>query len=270
MKLQIIKNENDIKELISGLSYGQNYILNPSENLCENIEERIFIINKSCNSEPLRLEKITDEVFLEFEGYSVEDNIWSIISSVENNQIPVLSDDSYSIKTFAQKAFNNKEVVFFNLDPSLYAYAKKLNFGNKISFSCINNRPCFNGLEKQPSVYKKIEHAYHAGEETIDFDPKTVSIATLRCYASTLSNLSGKKIRCSMKDGLITIFFKEEDRLSQLKRKFGYLLSEFEEDSDAIDFLKLLISDMESKSKDDHVEDKEFNKSDWDDDSSDF
>ena len=247
MKVQTIKTKEDMILFISKLSYGQNFIHKPNDYLFKSIEERLFIMNKSRNSESFRLEEITDLVLLEFHGYSSENNIYSIISTVENENLPILSEDSYNIKSFAQKAFNNKEMVFFNLDQSLYDYVKKSDFGKKANFLIVNGKPCFNGLEKQLSVYKRIEHAYYSNEESIDFDAKNTSIATVRCYTSTLSNISGKKIKCSAKDGVITVFFKEENRHSMLKRKFRHLLNEFEEDSDAIDFLTELILDIKQK-----------------------
>lgn len=258
MKVQTLDNRTDMIKFISNLNYGQNYIYKPKDFLFEDIQERVFIINKSLNSDSLRFEKVEDKILLEFNGYLLEHNIWSVISCIENKLIPVLSEDSYCIKKFAQKAFNDKEVIFFDLDKSLYSYARKLNFNNKVNFAILNGKACFNGLEKQLSVFKRIEHAYYSGEDTIDFDTKTTSISTVRCYASTLSNLSGKKIKCSSRDGLITVFFKEEDRHSQLKRKLGYLLNEFEEDADAIDFLLMMVAEIKEKNKPDNHSDTGF------------
>jgi hypothetical protein len=194
------------------------------------------VINESLSAQVVRYEPEQLVDVLEMYGRKYDDGLFKIISTRTKDKLPNLSEDSYNMHKFLNDAFNNKRKVNFYLDPSLYSYAKRLAKKDLI-FDVDDVSAFFWGVNKELSVYDKIKKAFYSGEDSIKFDVKTVSVATVRCYASTLSQMSGNKFRTKILNGFVTVFFKPLTDYECTKNAIIPMLSFLKTNQEKFDFL---------------------------------
>lgn len=242
MNVTSLECMENVYEFVKNINQGTNYFIYSRPNLLNTLDEIIQIINESAGSKKLLLRAEKDVDMLKFAGYTVQDNLHVLICNDKPSSLPVLSEDSLLLKNFMSQAFNYKNLIRFDLDPSLYRYAKKLA-SNKLIFGVDSLGAFFNGAEKELSIYEQITKAYYAGEDTIEFNAMNTSIATIRCYTSTLSKMSGKKIKCAIKTGVITVFLKPLTKKDELKRKVQYILNELDDEKQGFDLLREMLNE---------------------------
>lgn len=240
MNVARLESKENVYEFMRNIKYGTNHFKCSEDNLISFLNDIKEIINESCGSKKLLLKYEKDADMLEFAGYTLDDNLCMIVCNEQSELLPSLSKDSLLIRYFLSKAFNSKSLVRFDLDPSLYRYAKKIA-SNKLIFGVDDEGAFFNGAEKELSVYDKMINAFRAGNDTIEFNSENTSIATIRCYTSTLSKMSGRKIKCAIKEGMITVYLKPITKKDELKRKVQYLLNEFDTEKEGFDLLREIL-----------------------------
>lgn len=251
-----------IKDFIENLEYGRNHLINAENALIKVVLDRISILNSSLGEEVFRLKEIKDQDLLSFYELTKGQKLYSVDSTLFEKKPPVLSEDSYNMNHFMGKSFTTKSKVLIDLDPSLYAYAKKLAIQRKMDFRIIEGNAYFICESKKIPISKQIEDAFYKDEDSISFDCRDYNAPTIRCYVSSLSISSGRSIKCRVKDGVITVFFKEDEPYFVSRRWFDEPLSKFNDPYDAIEMLKSIILEYRNKYninpdiKDDYDEDE--------------
>lgn len=250
--IQKLENESDVINFIDRIDYGSIYFIAKNVDVISFIDNCMKVINASLGAQVVRYEPEQLVDMLQMYGMTFGDGLYKIISTRSKDQIPELSDDSYNIAKFLNDAFNNKRLVRLDIDQSLYPYAKRLA-KKDVLFDVDSTGPFFWGVNKEKSVYDQIKQAFYNGEDSIKFDVKTVSVATVRCYTSTLSKMSGNKFRCNIIDGFVTVQFKpisdEQDAVNRIipvlsifksnDEKFNFLMriaAEFKDNDDIVVF----------------------------------
>lgn len=234
--IKTLENESDVLSFLNKISYGTTYFVSKNNDAISFLDNCVDLINKSLDKKSLRIEdeKLIDE--LRFRGFNFGDGLKKVISGVQKEEIPVLSEDSYYIRKYMTQAFNEKRQVRFNLDKSLYNYAKKLAKNNLV-FDVDDDGPFFLAHGKTMSIYDQIVQAFYKEEDSISFDVKKVSVSTIRCYASTISKMSGNKVKCNISNGLVTVQFKLLSEREELKNKIIPLLELFKSNNEKKSFL---------------------------------
>jgi len=202
-----IQGDENVLSFINKIDYGSNYFISNDNETLIFIKDCCKIINASLDNQVVRIEeeKAIDE--LEFRGFKFGEGLHKIVCSVKKDDLLNLSDDSYMMFKYIKEAFNSESMVKLYLDDSLHSYAKK-QAKKDLIFGLDNEIPFFIKAKKKLNVYEQIKQSFYNGEDYIKFDFKTTSVATVRCYASTISNMAGVKFRCSIVDGFITVYFK--------------------------------------------------------------
>jgi hypothetical protein len=243
MKPIILESKENAIEAVNGLQRGANYLqILDNEEIVLFLRNRIDVYNEHFGGKRLMFKKFQDEFELEFNGFTINDGIYLIASSIENSDIPVLKKHSYIIQDLAHQAKITESVININIDDSLHKYAKHLAYVNDIFFRSNTHGTVFSGVNKGVSISQQIDLAYKRGDHSISFNLKDVSIVTLRCYASNLSAMCGEKIRCSSLSGVGTIYFKEESVKERVADKIKKNLLELDFDNDRIALLDELKS----------------------------
>ena len=202
-----LETEADVINIIETIDYGSTYFICENEDIISYLEDCLRVINESLSAQVVRFEQEGLIDILNDYGRKYGDGLCKIISSRPKDKLPELSEDSYNIRKFLNDAFNNKRKVNFYLDPSLHNYAKRLA-KKDVMFDVDDVSAFFWGVNKELSVYDQIKKAFYSGEDSIKFDVQTVSVATIRCYTSTLSKMSGNKFRCNIVEGFVIVYFK--------------------------------------------------------------
>lgn len=227
MEVSEIFTENDCNELIKNIKRGANYAqILDNIGFETNIADKIEVINAYLGGNKLRFERFQDKETLEIYDYCDRDDIFIIVSSIENSEIPLLNDDDFAIKTLFNDAYNNKKKVFIHAHERLHKYAEKLAFQKKIQFKVSNSGVYFDGSGSSLPVSTQIENAYRDGKDKITFKTSDVSLSTMRGYASNLKRLTGEKIRCSVVNNIITIYLKKESETEQHINKIKAMLDQ--------------------------------------------
>lgn len=255
--IEKLESDNDVLRLINIIDYGSTYFICENENVISFLDSCVKVINESLGVKTVRFERETLVDVLEMYEVKNGHGLFKIISSRSREQLPMLSDDSFNIHKFLNEAFNDKKKVYLSLDPSLYGYAKKLAKKDLI-FDVDDDGPFFLGVNKELSVYEKIKNAFYSGKESIKFDAKTVSVATVRCYASTLSQMSGNKFRTRIVDGFVTVYFKPLSDKDEAKNKITAILNFLDTKQEKILFLTGLAYEIEAN---DVIDDSKAKKS---------
>lgn len=237
--IENLQNESDVISFIDKIKYGSTYFISKNNDVISFIDNCVAIINESLNKKALYLEeeKFIDE--LEFRNCRLGDGLYKIVSNVDKEAIPDLNIDSYYIDKKLNEAFNTKAKVRISLDQSLHKYAKKIAKNNVI-FDVDENGPFFLGTVKLKSIYDQITEAFYSGNDYISFDVKKVSVATVRCYTSTISKMSGKKFRCNIDENFVVVRFKPMTDYEEVKSKIIPILKTFNTDLGIRNFLNEL------------------------------
>jgi len=256
MNVENLENLDDVNLFLTKISYGKFYFTCNKQVLIKELKQHLAIVNEISGSEKLKIEKETDEELLNYNDYSLSDDIQSVVSSLDRSEIDVFLEKYETITDALDFAFCQKKTVYFELDYSLYRYAKKMGSKLKVAFGVDDKGPFFNGSEKELNTYEKIIRAFRNGDDIIEFSAETTSIATVRCYVSTISKMCNRKIKCGVKNGNITVFLKPVTKEQELKREIQYKINEFDHLSDAIAVLhELLAESVELKRIEDDSED---------------
>jgi len=238
-----LESESDVINIIETIDYGSTYFICENEEILSFVDNCLKVINESLSAQVVRFEseKLID--ILEAHGRNYDDGLYKIISSRPKDKLPVLSDDSYNILKFLNDAFNNKRKVNFYLDPSLYDYAKRLS-KKDVVFDTDDVSAFFWGINKELSIYDQIKKAFYSGEDSIKFDVNAVSVATVRCYTSTLSKMSGNKFRCNIIDGFVTVYFKPLNDFDDARNRILPIIGVFKTKEKKFEFLMSLAAEF--------------------------
>ena len=242
MYVQQLTNEESINDFIDKIEYGINYFAYKNQQTYRDVCEKTDIINAVIGHKQLFVKVEYNEILLTQHGYSPADKIHIVFSELDGKDLPKTHNNCFKIRDYFYEAYNSKGVVYFEIPDSVAKFAKSIST-SKVSFGKDENGYFYNGIEKEISTYKKMENAFYAGEEIIEFDKAEVSSQTVRCYASAISNASGVKIKCSVLDGVITVFLKPLTRKQSLKRKLVHILNECDAEIEAFEVLNEIIQE---------------------------
>jgi len=203
-----LENERDVLNFVSIIDYGSNHFVCKDDEILNFVKNCATILNEAYGSVSFRIEKEELVDMLEFYEVKRNDGLYRFVSSIEKEFLPNLHDDSFYMVKYMNQAFNEKRRVRLSLDDSLFKYARKMA-KNDVVFDTDEDSPFFMCAKRELSIYEQIKRSFYRGDDYIKFDSENISVATVRCYASTISKLSGKKFRCNIDEGYVTIYFKK-------------------------------------------------------------
>lgn len=192
-----ITNENVAKSL-NLLTYGTTILSYDSEETRRQFLEGIIVLNEFYGKGSIE-EQMQDV------GGNL---IYSALCRIQLTQ--QLSDNDFSIKKVAKIALKTNSVINHAINEKLNKYASKLakEMGLKYGFDVFGFY--YDGRVKSKSLSNQITEAFNSGVDKMDFDLSSgINTNSIRCYVSNLSSISGQKIRCEIKHGKLTIYFKE-------------------------------------------------------------
>jgi len=214
MKDKILINEENYIDVIQSLKYGYKTVVYKNDHIHTIVLEMIECINEFTGKHTLRedFEYIDESINGEWVSTKT-DNVYRLISSSYDNNIPVLHENNYKIEQFAIKA--KKESIFLiidNFETALTKYAKRIAIKHNVKFTGSG----FNGKVNSLPVKRQIENAFLSGKYNISFPCDTYNPQTIRNYASVYGNLIGQKLKVEITKGLLTVHFKELDEATKL------------------------------------------------------
>jgi len=214
MKDKILINKENYIDVIHGLKYGYKTVIYENDHVHILVLEMIESINEFTGKCTLREDFEYIDESINGEWVSIKtDNVYRLISSSYENNIPVLHDNNYKIEQFAIKA--KKESIFLvidNFETALTKYAKRIAIKYNVKFTGSG----FNGKANSLPVKRQIENAFLSGKYNISFPCDTYNPQTIRNYASVYGNLIGQKLKVEITKGLLTVHFKELDETTKL------------------------------------------------------
>lgn len=214
MKDKILISEENYISVIHGLKYGYKTVIYKNDHVHTLVLEMIECINEFTGKHTLRedFEYIDESINGEWVSTKA-DNIYRLISSSYDNNIPILHENNYKIEQFAIKA--KKESIFLiidNFETALTKYAKRIAIKHNVKFTGSG----FNGKANSLPVKRQIENAFLSGKHNISFCCDAYNPQTIRNYASVYGNLIGQKLKVEITKGLLTVHFKELDETTKL------------------------------------------------------
>jgi len=227
---------SDVMAFAGSIDYGASYFICKDQEVSIFLKDAFKIINGSIGREVTRVveEKSIEE--LEFRNMTLSDGLCKVICSVKNDVIPALNEDSFFLFRYMNQAFYTGEMVSFELHESLYKYAKKQAIKD-IVFGVSDGSAYFVKSKNKKSIYESIKESFYNGEDNIKFDLKDTSVATVRCYASTISKFSGVKFRCNIVDSEIVVYFKPLSLMDEGKNKIITILKNNFNDNSQVQML---------------------------------
>jgi hypothetical protein len=206
MKDKILINEENYINVIHGLRYGYKTVLYENENVHTLVLEMIESINEFTGKYTLRedFEYIDESINGEWVS-TKSDNLYRLISSSYDNNIPVLHENNYKIEQFAIKSKKESILLIIdNFETALTKYAKRIAVKHNVKFTGYG----FNGKANSLPIKRQIENAFLSGKYNISFPCDTYNPQTIRNYASVYGNLIGQKLKVEITKGLLTVHFK--------------------------------------------------------------
>jgi hypothetical protein len=216
---------NDVELLLPTLTYGSVFVAYADGKTRDWLLECLTVTNRYLGLEVLEESQAKDDFQKPIEG------VYRLLHRERGLAIPILTEDDYNVRLYARKAAENRSKVTFNLDSKLFKLASQVAVGNGVRFVTENGFQYFSGESKEMSISKQIDKAYRSGVPSISFDTFDVSIPTIRCYTSNLSTTYGKKFKCKVSGGKVTVWFKELSKKDQTEEKIEKVFLEMEEHS---------------------------------------
>lgn len=229
MKTLVHINENNIYSFMNTIEYGSNLIVYNNESFRKIMQDNLSVLCEIL--EPGALEEIphADLDLIEGEYRQVLiPGTFNILYRIRGEEIPQLKECDFRVKDILDDAvISRAKSVRFDLDVRLHKYAARLAKKYGVRFGHDQGLQYFDGSVKELPVSVRIENAFNEGRENISFDAKETRIATVRQYTSTLNSILGKKFRCTLDKGIITVHFNALSRESEFISKLDKLFNEY-------------------------------------------
>lgn len=230
MNSKINVNRENVYAIVNNLKYGTTTVGCNSEETRLMLESAIDIVNDVFGAGMVRIKPSVDTKIVN-EEFPIE-NCFDLICSWNSAEIGFnLGGDDFNFMAKAFNARNGKLLVEVKINEAVYKLAKKQAYKIGVKFIIDNGKAYFDGREKQKPIYQRIQDAYKAGDEIIEFRLDEASIPTVRCYASSFGQSIGEKFSCSIVEGKTVIRFRPMDQDSKLREEiklfFNRSISEF-------------------------------------------
>jgi len=218
MENTINLTKRNIYSFVNSLKYGINSLSIDKAIKRDEFFNILETYNLACSAEIMRFRQL---------GNEFENDIFEIIVTERDYVFPVLNEHDFLLDSLAKFAFRGKNIYNLSINPVMIKHAFKIGKRNGVKFIQNGDEYMFSGLSKEKPVSTQITDAYFRGDTNIRFELNKHVATTLRCYASNIGSIHGKKFRCSVGNGVMTIWFKEPNPKDAFEEEIKTVIERF-------------------------------------------